>query len=114
MLGVIGGPPHFGRPNLPQPDVEEYENQPIEAPSAEPIVSSSAADSEQDDIQPTAILVDTTAELLGRAKPRKPRARAPRPALVVTPRKAAARKPAARKPARGKKAASNDDNAGKR
>ncbi|PYR20318.1 MAG: hypothetical protein DMF94_12355 [Acidobacteria bacterium] len=57
------------------------------------------------------IPIDTTAELLGRAKPRKPRARAPRPAPATTPRKAAARKPAARR-TRNKKPATvhaNDD-----
>ena len=106
--------PVVSRPNLPQPDVEEYENQPIETPRAQLIDSGSGADSDQDDVQPTAILVDTTAELLGRAKPRKPRARAARPTLVAAPKKAAARKPAARKPVRGKKPASHDDNAGNR
>ena len=57
------------------------------------------------------IPIDTTAELLGRAKPRKPRARALRPAPASTPRKATARKPAARR-TRNKKPATvhaNDD-----
>jgi uncharacterized LabA/DUF88 family protein len=114
LQGGAPSAPQVFRPNLPQPDVEEYENQPIETPRAEPIDSGSGVDSDQDDVQPTAILVDTTAELLGRAKPRKPRARAPRPTLVAAPKKAAARKPAAKKPARGKKPASHDDNAGNR
>ena len=47
------------------------------------------------------IPIDTTAELLGRAKPRQPRARAARPSLASAPKKAAAKKPAAKKPARG-------------
>ena len=109
-----GGPaasPQISRPNLPQPDVEEYENQPIEAPRAEPIDSGNRADADGDDSQPMPI--DATAELLGRAKPRKPRARAARHAVITAPKKAAAKKPAARKPARGKKS-SGDDNAGNR
>jgi uncharacterized LabA/DUF88 family protein len=93
------------RPNLPQPDVEEYENQPIEAPRVEALADGNR-DIDQDDSQPMPI--DTTAELLGRAKPRKPRARAPRPAVIATPKKAAARKPAAKKPARGKKPQGDD------
>jgi hypothetical protein len=59
-------------------------------------------------------VIDTTAELLGRAKPRKPRAKVP---AAAAPRKSAraggstARRPAARRPARPKKAAadSGDD-----
>ena len=65
---------------------------------------------EPDEAQPNPI--DTTAELLGRAKPRKPRARsAPVGAAVARgTRKVAARKPAAtRRPARAKKAAAADD-----
>jgi uncharacterized LabA/DUF88 family protein len=114
LQGGAPSAPQISRPNLPQPDVEEYENQPIEMPSAEPIDSGSGVDGDLDDVQPTAILVDTTAELLGRAKPRKPRARVTRPTLVAAPKKAAAKKSAARKPARGKKPASHDDNAGNR
>jgi uncharacterized LabA/DUF88 family protein len=109
-----GGAAPVSRPNLPQPDVEEYENQPIEAPRAEPIDSGNRVDVELEDVQP--VLIDTTAELLGRAKQRKPRARAvPRPALAAAPKKAAAKKPAAKKPARAKKAAAaQPDEAGNR
>jgi hypothetical protein len=98
--------PPISRPNLPQPDVEEYENQPIEA-RPDTVVTAEPVDGDPEDSQP--VLIDTTAELLGRAKPRKPRARAAaRPAPA--PRKAAAKKPAARKPAgRGKKAPQGDD-----
>jgi uncharacterized LabA/DUF88 family protein len=102
--------PAISRPNLPQPDVEEYENQPIETP--QPVThAAGAADSGPDSGEP--IPIDTTAELLGRAKPRQPRARAARPSLAAAPKKAAAKKPAAKKLARGKKSGS-DDNAGNR
>src|SRR5206468_1090708 len=65
--------PTISRPNLPQPDVEEYENQPIET-RPDTMVTAEAADGDPEDSQP--VLIDTTAELLGRAKARKPRARA--------------------------------------
>ena len=60
-------------------------------------------------------VIDTTAELLGRAKPRRPRAKAP---AITTLRKStraagsAGRKPPARRAARSKKAAADpgDDN----
>jgi uncharacterized LabA/DUF88 family protein len=104
---------HVSRPNLPQPDVEDtYENQPIEAAPALPI---EAEPSETEAEQVPQIPIDTTAELLGRAKPRKPRARAPRPTLAAAPKKAAAKKPAARKSTRGKKSpASQSDDFGNR
>jgi uncharacterized LabA/DUF88 family protein len=104
---------HVSRPNLPQPDVEDtYENQPIEAAPALPI---EAEPSETEAEQVPQIPIDTTAELLGRAKPRKPRARAQRPTLAAAPKKAAAKKPAARKSTRGKKSpASHSDDFGNR
>jgi uncharacterized LabA/DUF88 family protein len=103
------------RPNLPQPDVEEYENQPIEAPRAIAADSGNLLDADQDDSQPLAVLVDTTAELLGRAKPRKPRARAAVRPAPAAPKKAAARKPAAKKSTRGRKPpASQSDDFGNR
>ena len=49
--------------------------------------------------------IDTTAELLGRAKHRKPRAKLTRPAAVAPPRKPAAKKAAVKKPARSRKPA---------
>jgi uncharacterized LabA/DUF88 family protein len=52
--------------------------------------------------------IDTTAELLGRAKHRKPRTSLSRPAAAAAPRKPAAKKPVARKPARGRKPAAKD------
>ncbi len=104
----------MSRPNLPQPDVEDtYENQPIEAAPALPIEAE--AERDRGGAGPATIPIDTTAELLGRAKPRKPRARAQRPALAAAPKKAAAKKPAARKSTRGKKApASQADDFGNR
>jgi len=104
---------HVSRPNLPHPDVEDtYENQPIEAAPALPI---EAEPSETEAEQVPQIPIDTTAELLGRAKPRKPRARAQRPTLAAAPKKAAAKKLAARKSTRGKKSpASHSDDFGNR
>ena len=101
------------RPNLPQPDVEDtYENQPIDIRQPDPI---DAGEPSMNEEISEPIPIDTTAELLGRAKPRKPRARAPRPAPAAAPKKAAAKKPAARKSTRGKKsAASQSDDAGNR
>jgi uncharacterized LabA/DUF88 family protein len=98
----------ISRPNLPQPDVEEYENQPIDA-RPDTVITAEPVDADSEDSQP--VLIDTTAELLGRAKPRKPRARAAaRPAPAAAPRKAAAKRPAARKPAsRGRKAPQGED-----
>jgi hypothetical protein len=101
------------RPNLPQPDVEDtYENQPIDIRQPDSI---DAGEPSMNEEISEPIPIDTTAELLGRAKPRKPRARAPRPAPAAAPKKAAAKKPAARKSTRGKKsAASQSDDAGNR
>jgi uncharacterized LabA/DUF88 family protein len=103
-----GGAVPVSRPTLPQPDVEEYENQLIDTPPGVAIDTGEPMEIELQGGEP--IPIDTTAELLGRAKPRKPRARMPRPAPAAAPKKAAARRPAAKKPARGgKKAPSGDD-----
>ena len=112
LQGAVASAP-ASRPNLPQPDVEDtYENQPIDIRQPDPI---DAGEPSMNEEISEPIPIDTTAELLGRAKPRKPRARAPRPAPVAAPRKAAAKKPAARKSTRGKKsAASQSDDAGNR
>ena len=108
-----GGAAPVSRPILPQPDVEEYENQPTDAQPADAIDAGEPMEIERLGAEP--IPIDTTAELLGRAKPRRPRARAPRPAPVAMPKKAAAKKPAARKPARGRKTSSpKADNEGNR
>jgi hypothetical protein len=61
-------------------DVEPIETQPLEL-----IEAGQRAEIEQPEMEP--IPIDTTAELLGRAKPRKPRVRAPRQAATTpTPR----------------------------
>jgi uncharacterized LabA/DUF88 family protein len=100
-------------------DVEAIETQPGELmDTREPL------ETEQAEMEP--IPIDTTAELLGRAKPRKPRVRAVRqPAAAATPRAAstraghprgaaAAKKPAApRKSTRSKKAAATEANGNK-
>jgi hypothetical protein len=107
------GAAQVSRPILPQPDVEDsYENQPIETQRADAIEAGEPTEIEPSGGRP--IPIDTTAELLGRAKARKPRARAPRPAPAAAPKKTAAKKPAARKSTRGKKASpsqANDDGA---
>jgi hypothetical protein len=107
-LQQLAPPPQVHRPNLPQPDVEDtYENQPIDVQPPMAVDAGEPADSEADTSVP--IPIDTTAELLGRAKPRKPRARAARPILAVAPKKAAAKKPAAKKTTRSKKSSQSDD-----
>jgi hypothetical protein len=112
LQGAAAAP--VSRPNLPQPDVEDtYENQPIDIRQSDPI---DAGEPSMNEEISEPIPIDTTAELLGRAKPRKPRARAPRPGpAAAAPRKAAAKKPAARKSTRGKKSpASQSDDIGNR
>ena len=113
LKGSAGNAAPVSRPNLPQPDVEEYENQPIEAPRPEPLDIGNRADGDAELGEPIPNLVDTTAELLGRAKARKPRARAASHAAAA-PKKAAAKKPAARKSTAKSKKSSSDDNAGNR
>jgi uncharacterized LabA/DUF88 family protein len=62
-----------------------------------------------DDIEPMPI--DTTAELLGRAKARKPRtSRLPRVVVAAGPKRASAKKPAARRSTHAKKTPSADAN----
>jgi hypothetical protein len=118
-LRVFQGPALVGtgtgtRPahaTLPQPDVENdiIEATPIEVQPGEPIDGDEGQDSAQLSREP--IPIDTTAELLGRAKPRKPRVRAARPAAAAlaprsparTAQPKAAKKPAARRSARGRK-----------
>jgi len=87
-------------------DVEPVETQPGDVVSTiEPI------DAEQPGSEP--IPIDTTAELLGRAKPKRPgagrgRSRHERPAAAAAPRKTAAKKPAARRSTRAKKQTATD------
>ena len=78
--------------------------EPVETQPGESFEMHEPAETEQPGSEP--IPIDTTAELLGRAKPRKPRARALRPAPAAAPKKAAAKKPAPRKSARSRNASS--------
>jgi uncharacterized LabA/DUF88 family protein len=102
-LRVFPGPA-LQRTGLPHPEVA---SQPSESqPSA--LESVEAAEAEQ--VETETIPIDTTAELLGRAKPRRPRARSTpataAPSGLRAVRKTAPRKPAvARRVPRAKKAA---------
>ena len=96
--------------STPRPmDVENDEQPKYLSSDAQPLIPAESETGDSD-AQP----VDPTAELLGRAKSRRPRARAAAPAAPAkkTAKKAA---PPAKRGARSKKsAASNDDNAGNR
>jgi len=101
-------------PGLPQEDpAEVIEGEGIETQPGEVIAAAEPAETDQPEAEP--IPIDTTAELLGRAKPRKPRVRAQRPLGAAAPRaaraakeKPAAKKPAARKSTRSRKASAAD------
>ena len=101
-------------PGLPQEDpAEAIEAEAVETQPGEAIATAEPVETEQPEAEP--IPIDTTAELLGRAKPRKPRVRAQRPLGVAAPRapraakeKTAAKKPAARKSTRSRKASAAD------
>ena len=94
------------QPILPQPDVEDaYESQPIETRTSDASLSDELPEIEESAPQPD--LIDTTAELLGRAKPKPRRARVARPTAAVK-KAAATRKPAARRSTRGRKSSSSD------
>jgi uncharacterized LabA/DUF88 family protein len=105
---------------MPSATREIMDVEPIETQPGESIEMNEPAVTEQPEMEP--IPIDTTAELLGRAKPRKPRARAPRQAAATPtsrvstraasgsakPAKPAAKKAAApRRATRSKKAASS-------
>jgi uncharacterized LabA/DUF88 family protein len=85
-------------PSLPQADVaaDDRENQPLIP------VEPEMPDTMDSDAQPA---VDPTAEMLGRAKARRPRARAAAPEAPSKKRKA----PPAKRPSRSKKSASSGD-----
>jgi hypothetical protein len=110
LVGTGGGtgarPTHL---TLPQPDVENeiIDIAPIEMQAGEPIDTDDGQERARTSREP--IPIDTTAELLGRAKPRKPRVRAARPAAAaLAPRsRTAAKKPAARRSTRARKPASS-------
>ena len=97
-----GGAPGVARPVLPQRDVEDtFETQPIETQPGEAIAASEPSETERPESEPMPI--DTTAELLGRAKHRKPRTRLPRPLAAEPASPKRARKPAAKRGSRAKK-----------
>jgi uncharacterized LabA/DUF88 family protein len=93
---------------LPQDvdDVEVIEGQPVETQPGEAIEMREPGETERLEAEP--IPIDTTAELLGRAKPRKPRARLGRQTPAPAPKKAAAKKPAARRAPRSRKGIAAD------
>ena len=103
-LRVFQGPQLQGatavarHPILPQPDVEDtFESQPTVVgtqPSESPVADDLI---ESEESAPLPNLIDTTAELLGRAKPKPRRARAARPGAGPAKKAAAA---AVKKPAR--------------
>jgi len=101
-------------PGLPQEDpAEVIEAEAVETQPGETIATVEPVETDQPEAEP--IPIDTTAELLGRAKPRKPRVRAQRPLGAVAPRapraakeKTATKKTAARKSTRGRKASAAD------
>jgi uncharacterized LabA/DUF88 family protein len=104
-------------PGLPQDEpVEVVEAEPVESQPGEVVETAETMDIEQPEAEP--IPIDTTAELLGRAKARKPRVRAaahrPLGSSARAPRavkeKTAAKKPAARKSTRRKAAAAASGN----
>ena len=103
LQGAATVPRH---PILPQPDVEDtFESQPIEVEaqlSASPMADDSI---ESEETAPLPNLIDTTAELLGRAKPKPRRARA-----GAGPAKKAAttKKAGSRRSARGRKPAASE------
>ena len=102
---------YVGLPKDVEEEIEAIENiaaAPVEAQPGEAFAMAEPIETEQAEAEP--IPIDTTAELLGRVKARKPRARTlPRPAAEGrTARKTAAKKPAARKTTRAKKAVAAD------
>ena len=87
-------------PELPADEAPAAEAQPVEAPSG--LVPFESTDTGQREAEP--VPRDTTAELLGRAKPKRSRTRPP--GSFAAPRKTSAspKKPGARRTARAKRA----------
>jgi uncharacterized LabA/DUF88 family protein len=100
-LRVFQGPAMQKAALMPVREIMDVE--PIEAQPSEPIEAAEAEAVEQPDLEP--IPIDTTAELLGRAKPRKPRARAPRQPAATPTTRAASRSAGSAKQPKSKKAA---------
>jgi len=106
-------PQHQHRPtsaNLPQPDVEDelMEGQPIESQPAQsaPLSEPTDTDAEPGDVQP--MVVDTTAEMLGRATARPKRARAATPRVAKSAAPKGTKKAATKRPSRSRKASAAD------
>jgi uncharacterized LabA/DUF88 family protein len=102
---------YVGLPKDVEEEIESIESvgaAPVESQPGEVVATTEPIETEQTEAEP--IPIDTTAELLGRVKARKPRARTlPRPAAEGrTARKTPAKKPAARKTTRAKKAVAAD------
>jgi hypothetical protein len=103
-------------PALPQPDVafDEPAEPGDQRPAAEEVIV--AVDVLDADVEPSGPQpIDTTAELLGRAKTRRPRARAAAPAGTRKSTRTAAagaRKPGGRRSSRSKKSEADADNIG--
>jgi uncharacterized LabA/DUF88 family protein len=103
---------------LPQQPLEVAEApgvidiEPIETQPGEVIMTPEPLETEQPEGEP--IPIDTTAELLGRAKPKRAAGRGrtrlerPAPPAAAAPRKTAAKKPAARRSTRAKKQSASD------
>jgi hypothetical protein len=86
--------------------VEVVDAAPVEAQPGEVVEARVEQEIDQPEVEP--IPIDATAELLGRARPKRTtgarsRARVPRAEAAATPRKSAAKKPAARRSTRAKK-----------
>jgi uncharacterized LabA/DUF88 family protein len=92
-LRVFQGPAMQKAPVMPSSPIEIMDVEPIEMQPGEAIEMSEPVETEQPEME--AIPIDTTAELLGRAKPRKPRARAPRQAAATATPRASTRGPQA-------------------
>jgi hypothetical protein len=94
------------RTGVPQPEpIEVIDGEPVDIEPGNVFPLHEPAETERPGSEP--IPIDTTAELLGRAKARTPRARGLRPAPAPAPKRTAAKKPAAR---RSRKAAASQVN----
>jgi len=87
-------------------EIEPGNAAPVESRSVAQVEAFELTEEVEEAVEPMPI--DTTAELLGRAKHRKPRTTLARPAVAAAAKKPAAKKPAAKKPARSKKSPAKD------
>jgi uncharacterized LabA/DUF88 family protein len=106
MQAAMRSQAYVGLPkDVEEENVDVIEAVPVETQPGESVV---APEPEDEPIERQPVLIDTTAELLGR-RTRKPRARTARAAAeqVRSPKKAAPKKPAARRTSRAKKTAAD-------